>query len=90
LKISQIAHTTAAEELYGSCFRVAEVSLLAAAARAWFTAAFSAADNECHLAWRQQYALRRLNAYATAVPACPKISHDFDIVRCGSDGTCCI
>jgi len=50
LKISQIAHTTAAEELYGSCLRVAEVSLLAAAARAWFTAAFSAADNEFHLA----------------------------------------
>jgi hypothetical protein len=49
-KISQIAHTTAAEELYGSSFRFAIVPLAAAAAISSSTAAFSAADNECHRA----------------------------------------
>jgi hypothetical protein len=53
-KISQIAHTTAAEELYGSSFRFAIAPLLAAAASSSFTAAFSSADNECHRAWRAQ------------------------------------
>jgi hypothetical protein len=54
LKMSQIAHTTAAEELYGSCFNVATVPLVATAASSSFTALFSAAVNECHRACKEQ------------------------------------